>query len=108
MAVSSDGPTPLYLQSVHRILREMRMEQQDLGTTFSYATFKKKLRSLDFSLAQLVPLNQRIDTLEGFMPEAQTQPVVHTKKSKHPVKVEPENVWALKVCNMILHVEMKF
>lgn len=42
MAVKSeDGPTPLYIQTVMRILREMRIAQQKSGIPFSYDMFKE-------------------------------------------------------------------
>ncbi|KAF8851655.1 hypothetical protein BDZ45DRAFT_707791 [Acephala macrosclerotiorum] len=73
MAVSQDDkPMPLYLHTLHRILHEMRIEQQEAGTAFNYQSFKRRLMDTPMSPAQLGPLNQRLDMLESFMPKAQT------------------------------------
>lgn len=73
MAVSKDdGPMPLYMHTVKRILKEMRMVQQATGETFCYSRFKDLIMDCELSPAQLGPLNQRLDTLESFMPNDQT------------------------------------
>lgn len=73
MAVShDDGPVPLYMHTIYRILRDMRMEQQERGITFDYSTFKRRILATDLTPSQLGPLKQRLDTLESFMPQAQT------------------------------------
>lgn len=66
MAVK-EGGMPLYLYVVDRILRDMRLEQQEEGFGFSYASFKKRLDEEELSPTQRGPLNQRLDTLESFM-----------------------------------------
>ncbi|KAF5484690.1 hypothetical protein CGCS363_v013941 [Colletotrichum siamense] len=66
MAVG-EGTMPLYMHVINRILREMRIEQQNLGVTFKYKTFKKRLSEADLTPAQRSPLSQRLDTLESFM-----------------------------------------
>lgn len=72
MAVSQDnGPIPLYMHTVKRILREMRMAQQKNRTGFNYGEFKEKILSSGLTPAQLAPLSQRLDTLESFMPNIQ-------------------------------------
>jgi hypothetical protein len=44
MAVSrDDGSMLLYLHDVYRILWEMRIEEQEMGTAFSYANFKERI-----------------------------------------------------------------
>jgi hypothetical protein len=44
MAVShSDGSMPLYLHTVYRILRDMRIAQQETKISFSYAEFKRQV-----------------------------------------------------------------
>ena len=73
MAVShDDGPVPLYMHAIYRILREMRIEQQESGASFSYANFKSRVAETAMTQAQLSPLNQRLETLESFMPQIQT------------------------------------
>ncbi|RKF59169.1 putative p-loop containing nucleoside triphosphate hydrolase [Golovinomyces cichoracearum] len=74
MAVNTeDGPMPLYLHLISRILRELRLEQQQKKTSFSYSLFKQKVSSVQITPAQMSPLNQRLDTLESFMPKSQTK-----------------------------------
>ncbi|OBT88914.1 hypothetical protein VE02_01898 [Pseudogymnoascus sp. 03VT05] len=83
MAVSrGDGPMPLYLHAVYRILREMRIEQQEMGTGFSYATFKDRVSRTEMTPAQLSPLAQRLDTLQSFMPNMETGVMIQQRKGK--------------------------
>ncbi|KHJ31699.1 putative p-loop containing nucleoside triphosphate hydrolase [Erysiphe necator] len=73
MAVNSDdGSMPLYLHSISRILRELRTEQQLSNLPFNYADFKRAVLQCTLLPGQLGPLNQRLDTLESFMPKSQT------------------------------------
>ncbi|KAL6922624.1 hypothetical protein FSST1_006650 [Fusarium sambucinum] len=74
MAVSSvkGGSLPLYLHVVSRILRDMRIKQQSNNSTFDYATFKFLVSREDLKEGQMVPLQQRLETLESFMVPAQT------------------------------------
>ncbi|WQF90333.1 Putative BAH domain, P-loop containing nucleoside triphosphate hydrolase [Colletotrichum destructivum] len=72
MAVK-EGGVPLYLHVVNRILREMRLEQQEKGQRFNYSSFKEKLEQADLTLAQRGPLSQRLDTLESFMVNSKTK-----------------------------------
>ena len=72
MAVSGEGPMPLYLHVVERILRDMRTASQQLLASgvhsgFKYHEFKQKLADAGFSGLQSGPLNQRLETLESFM-----------------------------------------
>lgn len=68
MAVSrDDGPMPLYLRTVHRILREMRIAQQNIGSLFDYCEFRRQVADTTMSPGQLGPLTQRLDILERFM-----------------------------------------
>ncbi|PWY93089.1 hypothetical protein BO94DRAFT_615903 [Aspergillus sclerotioniger CBS 115572] len=72
MAVSqTDGEMPLYMHTVKRILREMRIRQQETKTGFNYNEFKKQVLGSGLTPAQVAPLQQRLDTLESFMPQAQ-------------------------------------
>lgn len=72
MAVGQDnGPLPLYMHTVQRILREMRVEQQSCGAGFDYAKFKSRILDSGLTPGQLEPLKQRLDTLESFMPPQQ-------------------------------------
>ncbi|RAQ99312.1 p-loop containing nucleoside triphosphate hydrolase [Stemphylium lycopersici] len=70
MAVKpEEGSVPLYVHTVNRILREMRMSQQATGTRFDYQAFKEEILAADLSPAQLAPLSQRLAMLESFMPQ---------------------------------------
>lgn len=95
MAVGQgDGPIPLYMHTVQRILREMRMDQQQLGGGFEYYVFKQKLLGSNLTPAQLEPLNQRLDTLESFMPRAQAGAINRKGKKKQ----QRGSGWEPKVC----------
>ncbi|XWW98757.1 hypothetical protein V2A60_006759 [Cordyceps javanica] len=66
-SVAGDG-WPLYMHTVTRILREMRLEQQTSGKRgFSYEDFKRRLTDERLDGPQLGPLQQRLDALESFM-----------------------------------------
>ncbi|KAK2022203.1 hypothetical protein LX32DRAFT_698831 [Colletotrichum zoysiae] len=67
LMAAGEGGMPLYLHVVNRILREMRLEQQNSGQDFSYSSFKKRLDQEDLTAAQRGPLSQRLDTLESFL-----------------------------------------
>lgn len=71
MAVGT-GVMPLYLHVVKRVLRDMRVLQQQNGTPFVYANFKQRMAAEKLSEAQNAPLQQRLETLESFMPKGQT------------------------------------
>ena len=89
MAVShDDGPIPLYLHTVYRILRDMRIEQQEGATDFNYNTFKRRILATDLTPSQLGPLKQRLDTLESFMPQAQTGSKQTDEKANGKAKVK--------------------
>lgn len=80
MAVSA-GDMPLYLHVVQRVLRDMRVEQQRNDTAFVYADFKTRMAAEGLSPIQCAPLQQRLDTLESFMPKSQRgDPAVSGKK----------------------------
>jgi hypothetical protein len=99
MAVSSEnGPMPLYLHAINRILRELRIEQQETSGSFNYVKFKKRVMASDMSPAQLGPLNQRLDTLESFMPAWQTE-MDEKKVVNMPKKITKlvGNDWSVKV-----------
>jgi len=99
MAVNPDnGPMPLYLHAISRILRDLRIEQQELNQSFNYARFKKEVDNEDMTPAQLGPLRQRLDTLESFMPKWQTETDVATaKRLKKAAKNAGGNDWSVKV-----------
>lgn len=100
MAVNPEnGPMPLYLHAINRILREMRIQQQADGIKahFKYAIFKQKLDSENMTPAQLTPLQQRLDTLESFMHSSQIG--MRSSQNVKSNQAEPfkGNDWSLKV-----------
>jgi hypothetical protein len=96
MAVNQDdGRMPLYLHEITRMLREMRVRQQQNNGSFNYAEFKQLIALSPMTPAQQAPLTQRLDTLESFMPKAQTQ--VTAFKAK--IAKESGNDWTVKVCS---------
>ncbi|KAG4267591.1 hypothetical protein FPRO04_12746 [Fusarium proliferatum] len=74
MAVSSiqGGGIPLYLHVVSRILRDMRIAQQQTNSAFDYKAFKTAISKESLTEGQLLPLQQRLETLESFMVTEQT------------------------------------
>jgi hypothetical protein len=100
MAVSSiqGGGMPLYLHVVQRILRDLRIEQQENNTTFDYREFKKRLMDETLAIGQLQPLQQRLETLESFMVKEQV--VQASNKKKRQSQGRGIN-WEPKVSNCI-------
>ncbi|GAB1198431.1 hypothetical protein APSETT444_007750 [Aspergillus pseudonomiae] len=83
-----DGQIPLYIHTVKRILRELRILQQEAGTPFNYQEFKRRVLGSELTRDQLGPLKQRLDTLESFMPREQ----VNISRSKES-KVANGSIW---------------
>ena len=83
-----DGQIPLYIHTVKRILRELRILQQEAGTPFNYQEFKRRVLGSELTRDQLGPLKQRLDTLESFMPREQ----VNIQRSKER-KVANGSMW---------------
>lgn len=82
MAVGQgEGSIPLYMHTVKRILREMRLLQQATSTGFDYPEFKRKVLDAGLTPGQLEPLKQRLDTLESFMPQSQVHVPQNTKRT---------------------------
>ena len=96
MAVNTeDGKMPLYLHEITRILRAMRVSQQESNGSFNYAEFKQKVEDSPMTAGQQAPLIQRLDTLESFMPKSQTG--VTNEKTKQSGQLLG-NDWTVKVC----------
>jgi hypothetical protein len=93
MAVAqNDGPVPLYIHTIYPILRNMRMKQQEGGDPFNYLHFKKLVEAAGLSPIQNGPLQQRLDTLESFMPKGQT-----TSQQPPGQNLSFDNDWTPKV-----------
>ena len=88
MAVKLEGSdgSPLYIQIITKVLREMRMEEQHRGTGFNYSLFKRKMDNESLTKMQLGPLKQRLDVLESFMnPEHAKAYIMRSAQPKqHP------------------------
>ncbi|KAI9751891.1 MAG: hypothetical protein M4579_005848 [Chaenotheca gracillima] len=66
MAVNNtEGPLPLYIESVRRILRDMSI--QSMGRSFKYKEFKKRLKASNFDIKQTNPLGLRLELLDSFL-----------------------------------------
>lgn len=119
MAVSHDeGAMPLYLHTVTRILRQMRMKQQELDIPFSYTEFKTLLDNAGLLGTQVGPLEQRLQTLESFLYSSGPSKTENKKKSrqgrgtdwsskvlKNLIVYAPSNkatVWSIDHCGLVL------
>jgi hypothetical protein len=106
MAINNSEAVPLYVHTIYRILREMRVEQQELGKRFDYTKFKVKLMDSGLTPAQLGLLNQRLDTMESFMRKAASntnQISIRGKTKTHNIQVPTtvENNWISKVSTSV-------
>ncbi|MCJ1245582.1 hypothetical protein MMC30_002786 [Trapelia coarctata] len=73
MAVNkNDGPMPLYIEVILRILRAMSIESKG-APGLNYAAFRNRLALEGFSGQQNVPLKLRLELLESFMEEPPKQ-----------------------------------
>ncbi|KAJ5471801.1 hypothetical protein N7539_008744, partial [Penicillium diatomitis] len=102
MSVARDsGAGPLYLQTVQRILREMRLLQQSTGLPFDYQEFKTRVLGSGLLTGQLEPLKQRLDILESFMPPHQASAGYKIKKTKAKSRDGGSN-WAPKASQLTI------
>jgi hypothetical protein len=99
-ANQTDGTPPLYLHVVRRILRDMRIAQQETRQPFIYSEFKNHLMASTLTPTQLGPLNQRLDTLESFMLKSQVDPEAANSgmQGKKKISQKGGNNWTHKVC----------
>ncbi|KAI9163882.1 hypothetical protein HJFPF1_05512 [Paramyrothecium foliicola] len=114
MAVTTTpGAMPLYLHVVVRVLRDLRIAQQQKGTGFDYGAFKRALDAEVMTKDQLSPLQQRLETLESFMVNKETstydlfkpKDVKPGKPGKPPKKPMPQQTgtsWAPKAGQLIV------
>lgn len=85
---------PLYVHTVNRILREMRLLQQEEGSAFNYESFKRRLEAADLTPQQRLPLSQRLEVLESFM----SKPPVLSKRALKKVSAPKRGSnWKAKV-----------
>src|SRR5438034_310153 len=100
MAVNSntDGSLPLYIHVLNRVLRDMRLEQQQSGAPFRYVDFRRRMDNEDLTPTQLAPFKQRLDTLESFMVKDQTQAEIYKPKENQNARSAQQGTnWSAKV-----------
>ncbi|KAI0391081.1 hypothetical protein F5Y17DRAFT_441937 [Xylariaceae sp. FL0594] len=93
-----DKNQPLYAQVIQRILRDMRLaqqQQQGRGAQFHYLTFKNALAAEQLMTEQSKALRQRLDTLQSFLVQSQVDPKAAGKKTKG-------TDWTLKAGELII------
>jgi hypothetical protein len=66
MAVNDSKAVPLYVEVIHKVLRDMSMENQG-GSGVDYLDFRNRLRTQGFSADQNGPLTLRLQLLEAFL-----------------------------------------
>lgn len=95
MAISSGNTVPLYMSVVNRLIREQRIKHKG-DTKFDYLDFKMRLGEQNLTDAQLLPLTQRLDTLESFMVDCPAKELdIAPSRSKgsggrgHPAHLKP-------------------
>ncbi|GAD92385.1 hypothetical protein MGYG_05822 [Paecilomyces variotii No. 5] len=66
MAIGGEGNTPLYIEVLSQVLREMAMQSQG-SRGLDYKLFKKRLETEKFTKDQLAPLRLRLQLLESFL-----------------------------------------
>jgi len=96
---------PLYLHTVMRILRELRIKQQQRGGGFNYQEFKNAMKAANLTKQQSAPLHQRLETLESFMVK-QDAPAEGPKgkkgKGKAALKNQGKVDWTPVVCEIAI------
>lgn len=105
-STKEDGSTPLYIHVVHKIIREMRMNQQLTGESFNYPAFKAEIGNADLTPAQLVPLFQRLAILQSFMWQASE----NKKRRKRGLETYNATQWTNEVSKLVAlepHVSTK-
>ncbi|KAL2886709.1 hypothetical protein HOO65_060539 [Ceratocystis lukuohia] len=106
MVASSGGRMPLYLHTVMRILRELRISQQQRGGAFNYQEFKDAIKAQPLTKEQSAPLQQRLETLESFMVKQDTRKTYMTRKYEtanstfHSVKDQGAIDWTSVACSL--------
>lgn len=95
MAVSSGTSMPLYLHVLNRVLRDLRIEQQERNGAFDYTAFKHNMFRQELTDQQLAPLKQRLDTLESFMVKQHAKAYEHGRepKSNKSTRASRGNDW---------------
>jgi hypothetical protein len=93
LMAANGGELPLYLHVVKRVLRDLRLEQQRDGSSFSYTEFRTRMDREDLTSSQQGPFQQRLDMLESFMPRTKAR----GKKENNKPDTGRGNDWKPKV-----------
>ncbi|EEH04276.1 conserved hypothetical protein [Histoplasma capsulatum G186AR] len=89
MAVNDEATTPLYMEIVTKVLRDMAEESPGRrGTNFK--EFKQRLEQQGLNKGQLGPLNMRLDLLESFLEQTYRKPARGLAVGKGN---KGENIW---------------
>ena len=80
----SADKTPLYVEVVLKVAREMAME----GPTFTYSEFRSRLDRIRWAPGQETPLTMRLELVDSFIAPS----AANTAKSR-PAQAQ-ENIWA--------------
>ncbi|KAK2810313.1 hypothetical protein FQN50_003044 [Emmonsiellopsis sp. PD_5] len=88
MAVSGNGTTPLYMEVVTKVLREMAEENQG-RRGINFQLFRSRLREARFTKDQNGPLEMRLQLLESFLQKPGTTVV----RGKNRYAMPEGNVW---------------
>ncbi|KAI0517846.1 hypothetical protein F5B22DRAFT_602706 [Xylaria bambusicola] len=95
-----DRTQPLYASVVQRILRDMRLRQQDKAGCFNYREFITKLEDEPLSPDQKRGLRQRLDTLQSFMVAEQVKPLAWGNSTQYAVHAGTD--WTPKAGELII------
>ncbi|KAL8832731.1 MAG: hypothetical protein Q9191_000068 [Dirinaria sp. TL-2023a] len=85
---SGDAPTPLYMEVVSKVLREVAMTRE-ASEGLDYDEFEERLKAAPFDQKQRSLLEIRLDLLRSFM-----EPRKKTPKTRNKKKKESEKTWA--------------
>lgn len=84
MAVdATSAPTPMYMDVVMSIIREMAME----GSRFTYSAFLRRLNRVTWAPGQKVPLELRLQMLDSFLAPS------NLTKTTRPAQAQ-ESIWS--------------
>lgn len=84
-----DGPTPLYMEVLINILKEMRIGKSEAVHGFDYALFLAKIRDQKFDAMQKGPMNLRLSLLDSFMDTGSFAAKLPANKSKNLFEAKP-------------------
>ncbi|PGH00042.1 hypothetical protein AJ79_08313 [Helicocarpus griseus UAMH5409] len=90
MAVSAEGTTPLYMEVVTKVLRDMAEESQG-RRGINFEAFKLRLREEGFDKGQTGPLNMRLQLLESFLGKSSKK--AQGTSARNGINKNNDNIW---------------